>query len=64
MRLRVDYGGVDTPVDSAAPRFSWALQPTPGSDSRSEVQTAYSIDVVEFLTGKPVWSSGNVDSNR
>ena len=59
--LRTEYLVNPLIVATAAPRFSWTLQTTPGD--RGVVQSAYQIVVVSMPAGTTVWDSGKVQSS-
>ncbi len=59
--LRVEHLLAPTGVDVAEPRFSWLIDAT--GAPRGEAQKSYRI-VVTDPAGSPVWSSGEVTSDK
>ena len=57
--LQVDYMTTPLGIDAQAPRFSWKMQ----SDAYAERQASYRLKVIEALSGKLVYDSGECVSD-
>jgi len=57
--LQVDYMTTPLGIDAQAPRFSWKMH----SDAYAERQASYRIKVIEALSGKLVYDSGECVSD-
>src|SRR3989339_15451 len=58
--LRCEYLTSPINIDTPKPRFSWKLE----SDGCGIRQTAYHIQVQNVDSGKTIWDSGEVASDR
>lgn len=64
--LRCEYHADPIAMGAPEPRFSWKIRSTDPT-ARGVVQSAYEIEVVSeniSTKGKPLWSSGIVESNQ
>ncbi|MFM7182933.1 MAG: family 78 glycoside hydrolase catalytic domain [Verrucomicrobiales bacterium] len=66
VELRCEYHANPAAIGTTEPRFSWKLRSS-DPEARGLVQTAYEIEVLSENSdtkGKPLWSSGKVESNQ